>query len=89
MTARSLRLPARALAARRHFRRDDLALYILLIPAAVVTLMPIAYMLSQSLTPEADTLAWPIQWIPKNPTLNNFERLFNDRYSPTEPWSRR
>ncbi len=86
MTARSLQLPARALAARRHFRRGDLALYILLIPAAVATLMPIAYMLSQSLTPEADTLAWPIQWIPKNPTLNNFERLFNDPTLPVFRW---
>ncbi len=86
MTARTLELPARALAVGRRFRRGDLMLYILLIPAAVATLMPIAYMLSQSLTPEADTLAWPIQWIPKNPTLNNFERLFNDPTLPVFRW---
>ncbi len=86
MSVRTLQLPTRAHAMRKRFRRGDLALYVMLIPAAVVTLMPIAYMLSQSLTPEQDTLAWPIQWIPKNPTFNNFERLFNDPTLPVFRW---
>lgn len=71
---------------RRRFNRSDLLLYILLLPAVIATVLPIAYMISQSLTPERDSLAWPIEWIPRNPTLNNFERLFNDPTLPVFRW---
>lgn len=70
----------------RRISGGTLALYIGLIPAAIVTMMPVAYMLSQAFTPEADTRRWPIQWIPENPTLANFARLFNDPTLPVFRW---
>jgi multiple sugar transport system permease protein len=81
MAVRTLRLPNR-----RRIKGADLLLYVFLIPAAIVTMMPIAYMISQALTPERDTLTWPIQWIPANPTLDNFQRLFNDPTLPVLRW---
>lgn len=81
MAVRALRLPTR-----RRLKASDLLLYVFLIPAAIVTMMPIAYMISQALTPERDTLTWPIQWIPANPTLDNFQRLFNDPTLPVLRW---
>lgn len=81
MAVRALRLPMR-----RRPKASDLLLYVFLIPAAILTMMPIAYMISQALTPERDTLTWPIQWIPANPTLDNFQRLFNDPTLPVLRW---
>ena len=69
----------------RQRRRIDiglLALYVMLVALGVVILIPIAYMVSQAFTPEGDTMVWPIQYIPKRPTLNNFVRVLND---PTLP----
>src|SRR5579884_1920140 len=70
--------------ARKTVRR--LPLYILLIPMALVTLMPVIYMFSVSFTPEADTLRWPIYVIPQHPTLDNFQRLLNDPTLPILRW---
>lgn len=81
MAVRSL-----SIRAPRRISGGTLALYIGLIPAAIVTMMPVAYMLSQAFTPEADTRRWPIQWIPENPTLANFARLFNDPTLPVFRW---
>ncbi len=76
---RSLRMP-------RRLRREDLLLYVFLIPAAILMMVPIAYMLSQAFTPEAETSQWPIQWIPENPTTDNFRRIFNDPSLPVLRW---
>lgn len=51
--------------------------YLILVPAAAVTLLPVLYMYSQALTPEADTLRWPIKYIPDQPTFANFQALLN------------
>ncbi|MEJ7652923.1 MAG: carbohydrate ABC transporter permease [Chloroflexia bacterium] len=74
------------LRAPRRFKLGTLLLYAFLIPAGILTLVPIAYMLSQAFTPEADTLSWPIRWIPENPTLENFRRIFNDPTLPVLRW---
>ena len=81
-------MATRTLAGPRRFRFSwgTLGLYALLIPVAIITVMPIAYMLSQAFTPEQDTLRWPIKWIPENPTFNNFQRLFNDETLPVVRW---
>jgi multiple sugar transport system permease protein len=75
-------------APRRRWRLDLglLALYAVLIALAVVILIPIAYMVSQAFTPEQDTMVWPIQYIPRRPTLNNFVRVFNDPTLPVLRW---
>jgi multiple sugar transport system permease protein len=64
----------------------QLALYVVLIALAIVMVIPIAYMVSQSFTPEQDTAVWPIKYIPDRPTLINFARVFNDPTLPVFRW---
>ena len=46
----------------------------LLVGAAV--LPPLALILKQAFTPEAESVAWPPTWLPQSPTLENFRTLF-------------
>src|SRR5215212_2426496 len=71
---------------RRRFDFGLIGLYAVLIALGVVILIPIAYMISQAFTPEGDTMVWPIQYIPKRPTLNNFVRVLNDPTLPVLRW---
>ncbi len=70
----------------RHFTAGTLLLYIALIIGAILTLMPILYMYSQAFTPESKTMTWPIRWIPENPTIANFQRIFTDPTLPVFRW---
>lgn len=62
------------------------AVYVALIAAAIVVVVPVAYMVSQAFTPEEDTLAWPIHYIPDHPTLNNFAQVLEDPTLPVFTW---
>lgn len=66
--------------------RETLVLYLFLVPLAIATVLPLIYMFSQAFTPEAQTSQWPIRLIPQNPTLDNFQRLFNDPGLPVLRW---
>jgi multiple sugar transport system permease protein len=77
---------SRATRQRRRFDLGLLALYVVLGFLAVVIVLPIAYMISQAFTPEQDTMVWPIQYIPRRPTLNNFVRVLNDPTLPVLRW---
>jgi multiple sugar transport system permease protein len=70
----------------RRVTAGQLGLYLVLLALAVVIVLPIAYMISQSFTPEQDTQVWPIQYIPAHPTLVNFARVFNDPTLPVFRW---
>jgi multiple sugar transport system permease protein len=73
----------------RQLRNMSFGMYIvmlLLIFGLLVTLAPIAYMFSQALTPESQTMQWPIKWIPEQPTLANFERILSDPTLPVFRW---
>ena len=70
----------------RHFSVGTVFLYIALLFGALLTLMPIVYMFSMAFTPEAQAFAWPIRWIPENPTIGNFQRIFNDPTLPVFRW---
>lgn len=74
------------LGGQRRVALADLLLVIGLCVVAVVVLLPIAYMVSQAFTPEQDTLAWPIRYIPERPTLQNFQRVFADPTLPVFRW---
>jgi multiple sugar transport system permease protein len=71
---------------RRRIDWGAIGLWVALLPLTFVTLMPIAYMLSQALTPEQDTMVWPIEWIPRRPTVENFIRIFQDPSLPVLRW---
>lgn len=73
----------------RQLRRMSFGMYIVmlfLIIGLILTLAPIAYMFSQALTPESQTMQWPIKWIPEQPTLANFERILSDPTLPVFRW---
>lgn len=42
---------------------------------AALDVLPVALVLKQALTPEAESLAWPPTWIPREWTLENFRAL--------------
>lgn len=51
-------------------------LYILLALVTVITLLPLAWMLSASLKLDIDVFTVPIQWIPKNPQWSNYLKIW-------------
>jgi multiple sugar transport system permease protein len=65
---------------------ETIGLWVALSAFAVVVLMPIVYMVSQAFTPEQDTLAWPIRYLPERPTIDNFRRVFDDPTLPVFRW---
>ncbi|HWQ15960.1 MAG TPA: carbohydrate ABC transporter permease [Roseiflexaceae bacterium] len=71
---------------RRRIPWGTIGLWLALLPLTFITLVPIAYMLSQAFTPEQDTMVWPIRWIPERPTVDNFVRIFNDPTLPVLRW---
>jgi len=52
--------------------------FVFLFLVAVVWLSPIAWMLATSITPNEATFTYPIRWIPKNPTLQNYLAVINN-----------
>jgi len=80
---------ASSLRVRRQRRLPSLgtvALYAALIALAIVVIIPVLYMISQAFTPEEDTLAWPIHYVPEHPTLNNFAQVLQDPTLPVFTW---
>lgn len=55
----------------------DLLRFLLLCVEALIFLAPLYWMISTSLKPEGDTLASPVQWIPQNPTLENYTQVLS------------
>jgi multiple sugar transport system permease protein len=42
---------------------------------AFIDLLPLALILKQAFTPEAESFAWPPTWLPRTPTFENFAAL--------------
>jgi multiple sugar transport system permease protein len=66
--------------------RLNILMWILLIPLAIATIMPIVYMVSLAFSPENETMVWPIHWIPNHPTISNFTRILQDPTLPVLRW---
>ncbi len=61
---------------RRRYRLPrDIPRFLLLCVLAIIFLAPVYWMLSTSLKPEADAIATPVQWIPTQPTLDNYREI--------------
>lgn len=76
----------RGLSGPRRFSIGTAVLYIALVAGAILTLMPVVYMYTRAFMPEAEQMTWPIQWIPRNPTIDNFRRILNDPTLPVFRW---
>jgi multiple sugar transport system permease protein len=55
-----------------------LGIYIVLIVGVIIFTAPFAWMVSASLQDVSQIFAWPPRWIPKNPTLDNYVRFFEE-----------
>ncbi len=60
--------------------------YIFLIIAALLTLVPFAYMFATAVTPSDETSHIPMYWIPPHATLDNFKYLFLQANIPLIQW---
>ncbi len=56
----------------------NLSMYVVVIAAFAVLMIPIAWMISTSFKPVADVFEIPPRWIPTRITLENFHSQFND-----------
>lgn len=61
-------------------------IWLLMLPLAVVIIMPLWYMTAMAFTPEQDQFLWPIRWIPERPTLDNFIHISLDQTLPLTRW---
>ena len=63
----------------RSQRRFQIMVFIILCLGVVVAMSPMAYMISTAFKANAYTPEYPLQFIPSNPTLKNFDTAFNSR----------
>lgn len=70
----------------RRIKLGTVLLYLGLILAVLTTILPVFWMYTRALLPEAEQMTWPIQWIPWNATLDNFRRILNDPTLPVFRW---
>jgi multiple sugar transport system permease protein len=66
--------------------RETLLFWVILIPLAITVIVPLWYMTAMAFTPEQDQFVWPIEWIPRRPTIENFTHIFMDRTLPVVRW---
>ncbi len=60
----------------KSFSRDQIKFYIILIPIAIFMILPVVYMANEAFKPLGELYAFPPTLIVKEPTLNNFKKLF-------------
>jgi multiple sugar transport system permease protein len=63
-----------------------IGIYLLLTFVALLILLPLVWMISTSFKPRAWLFAPQIHWIPPEPSLVNYERLFNNPATPILRW---
>ncbi len=66
---------AQGLASTRSLYR--LAIYLILIVAAIIAMLPFGYVVSTSLKSTMALFAYPPDWLPDEPTLDNYRNLIN------------
>ncbi|MCR5476982.1 MAG: carbohydrate ABC transporter permease [Lachnospiraceae bacterium] len=60
----------------KSFSRDQIKFYVILIPIAVFMILPVVFMANEAFKPLGELYAFPPTLIVKEPTLNNFKKLF-------------
>lgn len=59
-----------------YFSKDQIKFYIILIPIAVLMVLPVVFMFNEAFKPLGELYAFPPTFIVREPTLNNFKKLF-------------
>src|SRR5579883_3600915 len=70
--------PTRVVERRRRLTRGSVLLWIIAVVATILVLLPLAYMISASFTPESLVEQWPLLPWPKAFTLNDYKELFSE-----------
>jgi multiple sugar transport system permease protein len=74
----------------RHYRlkraRHSLLLWLVFLPFIFAVVVPLLYMVTMAFTLESNQMNYPIEWIPKPITLDNFIHIFVDQTLPIERW---
>lgn len=78
--------PATATQRQPQFTPGRLIIPIIAYVIAAIMVLPIFWMITQSLTPEKDIYVWPLRLWPENPTLENYQTLFNRQDVPMARW---
>ena len=60
----------------RRFNRDQIIIYIVLLPVIVVMLLPVIYIVFHAFKPIDELFAYPPKFITLHPTWDNFRMLF-------------
>ncbi|MFZ2636384.1 MAG: carbohydrate ABC transporter permease [Rectinemataceae bacterium] len=68
------------------FRFKQVLRFALLVAIALLFFVPVYWMISTSLKPESDTVARPVQWIPKRPTLRNYAEVLTSPDGNIKRW---
>src|SRR3954453_18948542 len=55
-----------------------LLVYLILIVGVIIFVAPFAWMVTASVQDVSNIFRWPPQWIPKDPTLDNYRRFFKE-----------
>ncbi len=72
----------------KRFHRNQIKFYVYLLPIAAVMLLPIIYNIITAFKPLDELFAYPPRFYVKNPTMDNFSRLFEISSGTTIPASR-
>ena len=57
-----------------------------MLPLVVIVLAPMWHMLVYAFVPEPQQFAWPFQWLPMTPTLENLANLLRNPEMPVAAW---
>lgn len=71
----------------KRFALSQLKFYIILVPLAIVMLLPLIYILNHAFKPLDELFAFPPQFFVKKPTFDNFSRLFKAGSTTIVPMS--
>lgn len=72
----------------KRFDRSQLKFYVFLVPMAIFMILPVVYIISQSLKPIDELFMFPPRFLVQKPTLKNFTDLFRAASSTGVPMLR-
>ncbi len=70
------------------FEKGQIKLYLFVVPLAIITGLPIVYIIFHAFKPMEELFAFPPRFITTNPTLDNFRQLFKASRSAGIPLSK-
>ncbi len=72
----------------KYFSRDQIKFYVILVPIAILMILPVVYMANEAFKPLGELYAFPPTLFVKEPTLANFKKLFELSGSTGVPMTR-